>query len=62
LEAADLGLGTCIIGLYSREKLAKLLALPHEQRFGALIAVGYPSDNTIRPKVRKPLEEIVRYV
>jgi nitroreductase len=62
LEAADLGLGTCIIGLYSREKLAKILSLPHEQRFGALIAVGYPSDNTIRPKMRKPLEEIVRYV
>ena len=62
LEAADLGLGTCIIGLYSREKIAKLLGLPHEQRFGALIAVGCPSDSTIRPKVRKPLEEIVRYV
>ncbi|MDR3166133.1 MAG: nitroreductase family protein [Synergistaceae bacterium] len=62
LEAADLGLGTCIIGLYNREKLTKLLSLPHEQRFGALIAVGYPSDDTIRPKARKPLEEIVRYV
>jgi nitroreductase len=62
LEAADLGLGTCIIGLYSREKLTKLLDLPHEQRFGAFIAVGYPSDGTIRPKTRKPLEKIVRYV
>ncbi|MDR1579919.1 MAG: nitroreductase family protein [Synergistaceae bacterium] len=62
LEAADLGLGTCIIGLYNREKIAKLLDLPREQRFGALIAVGCPADGTIRPKVRKPLEETVRYV
>ncbi|MDR1132736.1 MAG: nitroreductase family protein [Synergistaceae bacterium] len=62
LEAADLGLGTCIIGLFNREKIAELLGLPREQRIGALISVGCPSDGTIRPKVRKPLEEIVRYV
>ena len=62
LEAADLGLGTCIIGFYDRETIAATLGLPPEQRFGALIAVGCPASDAIRPKVRKPLEEIVRYV
>jgi nitroreductase len=62
VEAAELGVGTCIIGLYDRDTLTKILNLPTEQRFGALIAVGCPSDAAIRPKIRKPLEEIVRYV
>ncbi|MDR3229861.1 MAG: nitroreductase family protein [Synergistaceae bacterium] len=62
LEAADQGLGTCIIGLYDRENLSRLLGLPLEKQFGALIAVGYPAEETIRPKTRKPLEEIVKYI
>ncbi|MDR2529626.1 MAG: nitroreductase family protein [Synergistaceae bacterium] len=62
IEAAELGIGTCVIGLYDRESLTKILNLPAEQRFGALIAVGCPTDETIRPKIRKPLEEIVRYM
>jgi nitroreductase len=62
LEAAELGLGSCIIGLYDRETLCEVLGLPKEQRFGALIALGHPAESTIRPKIRKPLEEAVRYV
>ena len=62
LEAADLGVGSCIIGLYDREKLCNILGLPQEQRFGALIALGYAADDAIRPKTRKGLSEIVKYV
>lgn len=62
LAAADLGLGTCIIGIYDREKIAELLNIPKESRFGSLIAVGYPSDGSIRPKARKPLEELVKFI
>lgn len=61
-EAESQGLGTCIIGLYNRERLCELLDIPMEKRFGALIAVGYPADETVRPKTRKPLEDIVRFV
>ena len=61
LEAADQGLGTCILGMYNREKLCQLLDIPIEKRFGALVAVGYPEDETIRPKTRKSFNDIVRY-
>ncbi|GHV55253.1 NAD(P)H nitroreductase [Synergistales bacterium] len=62
LEAADQGIGTCIIGMYDRETLSKLLDIPIEKQFAGLIAVGHPASDTIRPKDRKPLNEIVRYV
>ncbi|MDR1886201.1 MAG: nitroreductase family protein [Synergistaceae bacterium] len=62
LEAADLGLGTCIIGLYNREGLSNLLGIPIEKQFAALIAVGYPADGVIRQKIRKQAGEITRYV
>lgn len=62
LAAADQGLGSCILGIYDREKLCKLLGIPIEKQFGAFIALGYPEDETIRPKTRKPLGEIVRYL
>jgi nitroreductase len=62
LEAETQGLGTCIIGMYDREGLCKILNIPIEKQFGILIAVGYPADGTVRPKSRKPLEEIARFV
>ena len=62
LEAASQGLGSCILGMYDRPKICELLSIPEEKRFGGLVALGYPADDVIRPKIRKPLEEIVRYV
>jgi nitroreductase len=62
LEAASLGLGTCIIGMYNRPKVCSLLGIPENKKLGGFVAIGYPADDAIRPKVRKPLEEIVRYV
>ena len=62
LEATDQGLGVCILGIYDREKLCQTLGIPIEKQFGVLIALGYPTDETVRPKTRKPLDEIVRYV
>ena len=62
LAAESQGLGTCIIGIYDRESLANLIGVPVEKQFAALIAVGYPADDTVRPKQRKPLAEIVRFV
>ncbi|MDR1168760.1 MAG: nitroreductase family protein [Heliobacteriaceae bacterium] len=60
--AADLGIGSLIIGLFDREKLAEILDIPYDKRFGCVIALGYQADETIRPKQRKPLEEAARFV
>jgi nitroreductase len=62
LEATTLGLGTCIIGIYDRERLCELLNIPIEKHFGAFIAVGYPADDQIRRKIRRPFEELARFV
>jgi nitroreductase len=62
LEATAQGLGSCIIGIYDRKKICELLNIPAEKQFGSVIALGYPSNDTIRPKKRKELEDIVRFV
>ncbi len=57
LQAAELGLGTCIIGWFDEKRIAKLLNIPKGRRVPLLIAVGHPNGAT-RRKSRKPMEEI----
>lgn len=57
LQAAELGLGTCIMGWFDEKKIKKLLGVPRNRRLQLLISLGYP-DAPTRAKVRKPLEEI----
>ena len=54
LQAADLGLGTCIIGWFDEKKIKKILGVKN-RRIPLLISVGYP-DAPTREKVRKPLD------
>jgi nitroreductase len=62
LEAEDQGLGTCIMGVFDRPRLCELLSIPVDRRFHMVIAVGYQSSDKVRKKIRKPLEEIARFV
>jgi len=57
LQATELGLGTCIIGWFNEKKLRKLLSVPFSKRIPLLITVGY-ADDTLREKIRKPLEKM----
>ena len=57
LQAAELGLGTCIMGWFDEKRVKKVLGVPRTRRVQRLIAVGHP-DAPNRQKVRKPLEEI----
>ncbi len=57
LQAAEDGLGTCILGWFDERKVAKLLGVPKGKRIPLLITAGYP-DCDIRKKVRKTTEEI----
>jgi len=62
LQAAELGLGTCMIGWFEEDKIKKLLQIPSDKSIGLLISVGYPTEGyPIRTKIRKPMEEILRY-
>ncbi len=60
LAAADLGLGTCWIAAFDPVKVADAMGLPEDIEPIALLPLGYPSEAG-REKVRKPLEELVRY-
>ncbi len=59
LQAAELGLGTCMIGWFNQKKIRELLHIPKKRKIGMLIASGYPpEDYKVRKKIRKPAEEI----
>ena len=57
LQAAELGLGTCIMGWFDEKRVKKVLGVPRSRRVQLLISLGYP-DAPVRNKVRKPVEEI----
>ena len=57
LQAAELGLGTCIMGWFDEKKVKEILGVPRGRRVQLLIALGHP-DAPTRSKVRKPLEEM----
>ncbi len=53
LQAAELGLGTCIIGWSRSEKIKEVLKIPKNKKIGLLISVGYPVSTQPRSKQRK---------
>ena len=60
-EAAAQGLGTCILGWFDDEKLRALCGL--EEPIRLVITLGYPNPgDTLRPKKRKDLSELVTEV
>ena len=60
LAAADIGLGSCMIGWFDETKIRKLLAVPTSKRIVLVITIGHPAKET-RAKVRKPIEKIVSH-
>ncbi len=59
LQAAELGLGTCMIGWFDEKKIRQLLKIPETRKIGLLVTLGYPpEDYILRKKIRKPLNEI----
>lgn len=60
LAATNLGLGTCWIGAFEPEAAHDILRLPKEVKPIVFATVGY-SDDEAKPKVRKSIDELVRY-
>jgi nitroreductase len=61
LQAAAEGLGTCMLGWFNEERARDLLQIPSDKRLGLIMTLGYPADETIRPKIRKELIRLVRW-
>ncbi len=45
LEAAELGIGSCWVGLFKKEQVSKVLGLPENVTVVALLPMGYPADD-----------------
>ena len=60
LQAADLGLGTCIIGMIEEDKVREYFGI--EDKIRLVIATGYSADETPRNKARKSLEDVCEVI
>jgi nitroreductase len=58
-EATAQGLSTCILGWLDDAKIRSICGLSHPVRL--VITLGYAKDETVRPKKRKELTELVSY-
>lgn len=62
LQAAEEGLGTCMLGWFDEETVKKLLIIPKDKRIGMLITVGYaPERYKLRQKIRRNPEETISF-
>ncbi|MBN1113535.1 MAG: nitroreductase family protein [Bacteroidales bacterium] len=60
LQAAELGLGTCMIGWFNEKKVKTILEIPKDKRVQLIITLGYPAGEK-RKKIRKEKHQIVSY-
>ncbi len=56
LEAADQGLGTCILGWFNEIKIKARLGIPKQHRVRLVVAIGYPQKQQARQKQRRAFE------
>lgn len=65
LQAAELGVGTTIVGMFDREKLIKEFDIPDSQEPILIMPVGYPADGggpCILHKSRIPIDKTTEWV
>ena len=53
LQAAELGLGTCILGWFDEPQAARLLGVPRGRRIPLLVTMGYPAAATCARRLRR---------
>jgi nitroreductase len=62
LQAAEEGLGSCMLGWFDEKSVKELLNIPLEKTVALLITTGYtPKGYKHRKKIRKSLDKMVRW-
>lgn len=62
LQAAEEGLGTCMLGWFNEKPIKELLNIPKKKSIGLLISVGHtPESYRLRDKTRRSYDEVVKY-
>jgi len=59
--AEELGVTSCIIGMFDRAKLEDELGISHESRIHMVISLGYAANPEVREKLRKESGEVIRF-
>lgn len=62
LAATDVGLSTCIVGWFDEPALKTLLGISEKSRIRLVVCIGYAKTDAARPKKRKALDAMVRFV
>ena len=57
LKAAEMGIGTLVMGIRDEKKLHEILSIPEEQMVVSVIGVGYGTVSPDMPK-RKSVEDV----
>lgn len=61
-QAMDLGLGTCILGMYSQKKMEEAFGIPEGHEVRMVIAVGYSAEKEVgSARPRKGAEEVYSF-
>jgi len=62
LQAADEGLGSCMLGWFNEKEVKNLLGVDEEKNIPLLITVGYtPEGYKHRKKIRKNNKDVIRW-
>lgn len=62
LQAAEEGVGSCMLGWFDEKAVKSLLNIPDEKSIPLLITLGYtPADYKHRKKIRKTMGQATRY-
>ncbi len=61
LQAAEEGVGTCMLGWFNKRGARRVLGLDRFVRVHLMISAGYTEEPLERPKSRKPMDEVRRY-
>ena len=62
LSAYAKGVATCILGVIDNDSIAKKIGLPDNEKGAALIVYGYEDGEHHSAPLRKPTDEILRFV
>ena len=63
LSASNMGLETCILGMFDKKAVGEIVGAGKKATLKLVLAVGYPGeDYVIRDKIRKPIEDIVKFL
>ena len=49
------------MGSFDEAQVKDILKIPAEKTVKIVIALGYAADETIRPKLRRPLEQVASF-